>query len=564
MYASHFSRAKAFVLAHKIATIVALAVVLGGAWWAWGRAASASAATRYVVGQVERGTVVASVSASGQISASNQVDLKPKASGDITYVGVKPGQAVKAGQLLVRLDSGDAAYELESAQLSYDKLVTVDPGDLRDAQLAVTDAQDGQASAYVSARAGVIKASTDMQDSVQDIDTLFGNGGYLATQNGLSSGESASRKQAQSAWYAADSLVGDLVRAIRALPANATPAQIDAALVQSYAAASAVATAAKDAQDTVVLFRNQDEDNNAAADGAYTDVTGYVSTANGIVSTLSSLQDSVTSAKHALEKAERALEDLQAGPDEIDRRSQALAVKQKREALSDYSVYAPFDGVIASVDAKVGEQGSSGTAVATLITKSQVAQISLNEVDAAKIKAGQKATLTFDAIDNLTLTGTVAQVDAVGTVSQGVVSYSVEIALDSQDERIKPGMTVNASIQTDTAQDVLVVPSSAVKTAQGQSYVLAFGTPLATTSISNGGVESKEAPVQIPVEVGISDDTSVEIRSGLTEGEQIITRTIAASSAATASATARAGGMSGMRAGGFGGSSPAGAALRAF
>ena len=75
MYAPYFSRVKAFVIAHKIAAIAALVVVLGGAWWLWGRAGTASAATRYVVGEVGRGTVVASVSASGQISASNQVDL---------------------------------------------------------------------------------------------------------------------------------------------------------------------------------------------------------------------------------------------------------------------------------------------------------------------------------------------------------------------------------------------------------------------------------------------------------------------------------------------------------
>jgi RND family efflux transporter MFP subunit len=562
--ARFFSRIKTYVSAHKIISALALAVVLGSAWWLWGRALPASAATRYVVGEVGRGTVVASVSASGQISASSQVDLKPKASGDIAYVGVKPGQQVKAGQLLVRLDSGDAAYELESAQLSYDKLVTIDPEDLRNAQLAVTDAQDSQASAYVSARAGIIKASTDMQSAVESIDTLFGNGGYLASQNGLSQGESASRKQAQSAWYTADSLVSDLVRAVRALPANASQAQVDAVLVQSYAAASSVAVAAKDAQDAVVLLRNQGDDNNPAADSAYSAVTGYVSTANGIVSTLFSLQGSITSAKHALDKAQASLQNLEAGPDEIDRRSQALAVKQKQEALGDYSVYAPFDGIVASVDAKVGGQGSSGAAVATLITKSQVAEISLNEVDAAKVKAGQKATLTFDAIDGLTLTGTVAEVDAIGTVNQGVVSYSVEIALDSQDDRIKPGMTVNASIQTDSAVDALIVPSSAVKTSQGQSYVLAFETPLATSSISSAGVESKETPVQIPVEVGISDDTSVEILSGLTEGEQIITRTIAAQNASTGSATTRAAGTTGMRAGGFGGSVPGGAALRAL
>ena len=71
----------------------------------------------------------------------------------------------------------------------------------------------------------------------------------------------------------------------------------------------------------------------------------------------------------------------------------------------------------------------------------------MNEVDAAKISVGNKTTLTFDATEDLTLTGKVAQIDTIGTVEQGVVSYKVKIAFDTQDERIKPGMTANASIQ---------------------------------------------------------------------------------------------------------------------
>jgi HlyD family secretion protein len=106
--------------------------------------------------------------------------------------------------------------------------------------------------------------------------------------------------------------------------------------------------------------------------------------------------------------------------------------------------------------------------VATLITKQKIAQVSLNEVDITKIKSGQKVNITFDAIENLNITGQVLDVDLVGTVSQGVVSYNVKIGLDIDDERIKSGMSVSASIITDIRQDVVSVPVTANKNPCGR------------------------------------------------------------------------------------------------
>jgi multidrug efflux pump subunit AcrA (membrane-fusion protein) len=211
---------------------------------------------------------------------------------------------------------------------------------------------------------------------------------------------------------------------------------------------------------------------------------------------------------------------------------------------------------VTAVDQYVGDQGGSAT-LATLVTPQQIAKLSLNEVDAAKVKVGDKATLTFDAIDSLTLTGTVAQIDAAGTVSQGVVSYSIDIAFDTQDTRIKPGMTVNATIQTDTKQDVLMAPSGAVKTVNGTSYVQAFTPALAETG-GPSGVTSDTPPGMIEVTTGISDDTNIEIVSGLTEGQQIVTRTTAAGAkTGTVTSGARTTGT-GVRTGGF--AAPAGGA----
>jgi HlyD family secretion protein len=73
---------------------------------------------------------------------------------------------------------------------------------------------------------------------------------------------------------------------------------------------------------------------------------------------------------------------------------------------------------------------------------------------------GQKVTMTFDAIPDLTMTGTVAEIDTLGTVTQGVVSYTVKIAFDTDNTDVKPGMTVSAMIITNTKIDVCKVPLS--------------------------------------------------------------------------------------------------------
>ena len=186
--------------------------------------------------------------------------------------------------------------------------------------------------------------------------------------------------------------------------------------------------------------------------------------------------------------------------------------------------------------------------MATLITKKQIAALSLNEVDAAKIQLGDNAMLTFDAVPDLTLTGKVVELDPVGTVSQGVVTYTAKIGFDSQDSRIKPGMSVNADIQTAVHQDALTVPSTAIKTQNGQTYVQAFVPALAVgtstkasgTTSASAGVVSATAPKLIPVTTGISDTTNTEIVSGLTAGQQIVTKTITGTAAATASTAASA------------------------
>jgi len=255
----------------------------------------------------------------------------------------------------------------------------------------------------------------------------------------------------------------------------------------------------------------------------------------------------LSSSRDIVEKKASLLK-LQSGADPLDVESSQLSLDQKRSAFQDYFISAPFAGLVGKVSVKLGDSVSSGTTIATLITTSNVADISLNEVDAAKVKVGDKTTLTFDAIDGLSISGTVSEIDLVGTVTQGVVTYNTKISLDTNDARIRPGMSVSASIITDIKQDAVYVPSSAVKSDAQGSYVLMFDVPL--VSSGNAGTPSSIAPHEVSVEVGLTNDTSTEILSGLKENDQVVTRTVLPSTTTTTAAPSLLGGGSTRGAGG--------------
>jgi macrolide-specific efflux system membrane fusion protein len=165
-------------------------------------------------------------------------------------------------------------------------------------------------------------------------------------------------------------------------------------------------------------------------------------------------------------------------------------------------------------------------------------------------------------IQGLTIAGTVSEVDQLGTVSQGVVSYSIKIAFDTQDDRIKPDMSVSASIVTNVDQDVLVVPNSAIKTIGGNSIVqtLPVSTQDAQTA-SSDGITSATGPSSAAVQVGLANDSQTEITSGLNEGDWVVIRTVDSSTASksTTAQSANSGlriqglGTGGLGGGGFGG-----------
>ncbi len=246
-----------------------------------------------------------------------------------------------------------------------------------------------------------------------------------------------------------------------------------------------------------------------------------------------------TQAERRIAERELSLAKLTTPPDPLDVRSQELTLTSRRNALRDaraelanYTITSPVAGKIASVSIKKGESVSAGTVAFTVVSDQYTAAITLNEVDVAQVKVGQKATLSFDAIDGVTITGKVTEIDPIGTVSQGVVSYGVTMSFDTNDARIKNGMSVSAQIITSLKNDVITVPAAAVKSFGEERYVEVVDNPPAGTNLQ--GVELSEAPRQVPVTTGLDNGEVVEITSGLTEGMTIVSRTIVPTTASSA------------------------------
>ena len=267
---------------------------------------------------------------------------------------------------------------------------------------------------------------------------------------------------------------------------------------------------------------------------------------NSAESALKSVKKSKTSVHEDTLAAEKKIEAAKVSEDASEQGlNNALAsLNYARQQAAKRNVTSPIDGTVNEVNIKNGDDlsrvsGSGSNAKAPIIVGDMgtlKTQVQVNEVDITNVLLGQKATLTFDALPDFTATGKVEAMDSLGTISSGVVTYSVTIGFDSIDQKIKPGMSVSAAITTNAKQDVIMIPTGAVKTQNGQSYV----------EVLQNGV-----PQKVDVQTGDTNGTDTEITSGVKVGDNVVTQTIAAGAKTTTTTTT--GGSSGIRIPGLGG-----------
>jgi HlyD family secretion protein len=534
MNTSFFQRLGTSIKAHKTrTTILALIIVVAG-YFVIHAATKTTPAPTYVLGTVQTGTIVSSVTETGQISTSQSVDLQPQVSGQLTSIDAKVGATVTKGQALFSINATNAARAVQADKES----LAAAQLDLRStqAQNTLTIANDNKTVAddYTTL------LSSDLQPQPSDTTTA-------EYQEPTISGNYTLGKEGTITLTTYDSQGGVSFN---------TTGLVEATGLTNSTTAQPIGTSG-----LYVLFPNNIK-------GGLTWTISIPNTASA--NYISNENNYQTALQNQTEDADPN------GTLAVSIQNKQLSVTQAEnsldndeETLAEYTVTAPFSGTLATIPVSIGDQVSSGTTLGTVITNQEIATLTLNEVDVSKVQIGDKATLTFDAVNGLSLVGTVATIDPIGTVSSGVVNYTVTVSLDTQDPRIKSGMSVTADIQTGIADNVLEVPSSAIKTSTNGSYVLVpsstatAATTASTTTSAAEGVSLATAPTETPVTIGLTDGTDTQIVSGLTAGQTIVTKTVAAATAATAtkttaSATSLLTGSSTRGAGGYGGAGGAG------
>jgi HlyD family secretion protein len=433
-----------------------LILVVGGVWLSTQSSSQAQAA-EVEVGQVTRATLSSVVESSGSLIPESAITLSFDTTGTVAAVNVQPGDRVKAGDVLAELDTTDLERQVAQAeqayliqQASYSMTIQPDPADVASAQMALNNA----AEAYRLAQQKYAVNNTDqVMLSCVNVDNARRayDDALTAYNNYLSN------------WR---------VQVYGSYAVSPQKAQLERA-----------EAAYRQAVITCELARG-----NAGNDSS-------------VKAAFAQLQSAQVALDRLVNPSELTLASAQA---QLDRARQSL--EQAQRQLAKARLVAPFDGLVTQVAAVVGGPGGSVSIELADVSRYHV-DVLIDETEIAQVQVGQAAEITFDALPDVTVTGTVSRIDPAGTISNGVVNYVARVDLDPTEAALRIDMTANARVILDTHADVLAVPGGALRTDGAAYYVNVAGT--------DGEAQ------RVDVITGYTDGDLTEVSGDLEEGQQV-------------------------------------------
>jgi HlyD family secretion protein len=209
------------------------------------------------------------------------------------------------------------------------------------------------------------------------------------------------------------------------------------------------------------------------------------------------------------------------------------ASRQAQTNLHYATIRSPVDGVVVSRNVDVGQTVAASFQTPTLftiaqdLTKMQI-NTSVDEADIGKVQVGQPAFFTVDAYPEIQFKGLVSQVRIAPIITQNVVTYDVVIIVENKELKLKPGMTANVSIEVMRKDNVLTIPSAALRfkpsDEEATTRQRSSARPQPGKQLDQNVFELKDNKlVPASVQTGISDDTHIEIVAGeLRPGQEVV------------------------------------------
>src|SRR5450759_3286589 len=428
-----------------VIAIVVIVALVGGGFYAYQKyvvpqQGAINISTLQVV-KLNTGSVSQTINSTGTVRTKQTAQVTWQASGKVGKINVKVGDQVKANDGLATLNPGFLPNNILQAQQN---LVTDQQAldDLLNNQTNLPQAEKG----VLDAQTAVTKAQTTRVT----LNTARGTPGQIANTQAIYLLAQQTVNQLQSKY-------------------DSTPGEPNTDDRKAVALANLVY--AKQRMDTALFQMQWIQGKPSASDIATAD-------------------NNLALAKANLADAQHSLDLVKNGPDNANVAAANQKIAADQATIRFQSVTAPFNGTITVVSNMIGDTVSNNTPAFRIDDLSAYyIDLQVAETDIAKIQVSQPVMFCFDAIPNKTYNGLVTSVGQVGTSASGVVSFTVTVQITDADASVKPGMTASGAIVVATSNDVLVIPSRAIRTVNNRQvvYVLSSTPITAITSVAGGG-----------------------------------------------------------------------------
>jgi macrolide-specific efflux system membrane fusion protein len=527
-----------------LAAVGVVAVVLG--ILDIGSPTSSARTTKQIV-TAERGIVQSTVTGSGDVEPAVDDSVSFQTSGTLKHLYVKQGDHVVKGQLLATLDS-TAAQD------------TVDQADEE-----LTAAKDSLSAAETASSSSTTSDSSTAADPADDTSFVsYATTSTTSTTPTVSSPTPTATSPTHSTTtpsHATTTSPATTTVTVTAPSTTTTPSS-------SSAGGERLGGATGDSAGAGTTGASDGDTGSAAGTGGSTgggsSGSSQTTTSNPdtLASNVASAQAQVDSAEATLKSAQTALnetklyasasgtvvsvEDVSPG-DAVSGSSTASSDSSSTGSSSDSSSGSSSGATTSgslggsSSDSSTGSSSSSSSTglVEIVNTHTMTVTVPFDESDVSKLKVGQPATITFDALTGVELAAKVSSISTIGTTSDSVVSYDATLTLTQRNAQVKPGMTASAAVIYQQAAGV-TLPNSAVP---------------GTSNIASVDVTKSGKTTPTSVIVGVRGDSRTQIVKGLSAGQQVVvTETLPSTSTASSSGSSSTSGTLGGTSSGFGGS----------
>ncbi|RKD28187.1 HlyD family efflux transporter periplasmic adaptor subunit [Lacrimispora algidixylanolytica] len=547
---------KLFLKKHKKLLIILPLVLLAVAGIAGGLIAKKNKSASAKAGSVQTATVTKSditteLSSSGNISPKNTYDITSLTEGEVTAAEFEEGDIVEKGQVLYAIDTSSMESQITSANNSLERTQESYQNALSDYNTALSDYSG---NTYKSTESGYIKTlsvkagdkvSSNMElAAIYDDQTMKIKVPFLSAE----AAQIASGNGAILTLTDTGEQINGVVSAVSNMDVTLTGGRIvryvtiEVANPGGLTAETAATASVSDFVSSMEATFEPKLETTMKAD---------ITTAVEIQNLLVHEGDYVTKGTPLFTMESKSAEKLlRTYKDSLDKAQESLdSAKNKLETTQDtydnYTITAPISGKVIKKSIKTGDKITKSTSGSTVLAviydmSNYTFEMSVDELDVKSVKVGQSVTVTADAVSGKTFSGTVTNVSLQSATADGVTNYPVTVTLNDGLDELLPGMNVDGVITLEEAKDVISIPVDALMRGN-------------TVYVKDASVKESNGPVpagfrSVEVTTGLISEDYVEIKTGLTEGEEVY---VVKTSVSTTQNSMMPGGMGGM--GGMGG-----------